>query len=106
MMRGEVYELRNNPHSKGHEQRGKRYAVVVQSDALALSTVIAAPTTTGSWGAAFHPEIDLLGTRTRVLVEQAQAVDVERRFGRLAGRVTAAEQSDIDKALKLVLGLF
>ena len=105
-MRGEVYELRANPHSKGHEQRGKRYAVVVQSDALALSTAIAAPTSTGSWDAPFHPEIDLMGQRTRVLVEQAQTVDIERRFGRLVGRVTTAEQFAIDDALKLVLGIF
>lgn len=105
-MRGEVYELRSNPHSPGHEQRSRRYAVVVQTGALALSTVIAAPTSTGSWDTAFHPEIDLMGRRTRVLVEQLQAVDVERRFGRKVGQVSPAEQEEIDEALKLVLGLF
>lgn len=105
-MRGDVYELRTNPHAKGHEQRGRRYTVVVQSDALALSTVLAAPTSTGSWHAGLHPEIELMGRRTKVLMEQVQAIDPEQRFGHRVGRVSVEEQAEIDQALKLALGLF
>ncbi|MGQ0465590.1 MAG: type II toxin-antitoxin system PemK/MazF family toxin [Sporichthyaceae bacterium] len=90
----------------GHEQRGPRYAVVLQSDALALSTVLAAPTSTGSWPSDFHPEIEVAGRRTKVLVEQTQAVDVERRLGTRVGRVSIEEQAEIDRALLTVLGLF
>lgn len=105
-VRGDVYEVRANPHAKGHEQRGQRYAVVLQSDALPLSTVIAAPTSTGSWDAIHHPAIDLMGRRTLVLVEQLLAVDPEQRFGRRVARVSADEQVDLDRAVKLVLGVF
>ncbi len=105
-MRGEIYELRADPDAQGHEQRGRRYAVILQSDALVLSTVVAAPTSTGSWTSSFHPEIDLGGHRTRVLVEQLQAIDPERRLARKVGHVSAAEQEQIDEALQLVLGLF
>lgn len=105
-MRGEVYELRANHHAAGHEQRGRRYAVIVQSDALLLSTVVAAPTSTGSWTSSFHPEIEIEGRRTRVLVEQLQAIDPERRLARKIGQISGDEQHDIDRALKLVLGLF
>lgn len=105
-MRGEIYELRANRAAKGHEQRGPRYAVIVQSEALLLSTAIAAPTSTGSWTSSFHPEIEVNGRRTRVLIEQLQAIDPERRLGRKVGRISPAEQQDLDQALKLVLDLF
>ncbi|MGQ0668157.1 MAG: type II toxin-antitoxin system PemK/MazF family toxin [Actinomycetota bacterium] len=44
MRRGDVYEFRS-PRGRGHEQRGERYGVVVQSDLLLpRSVVIVAPT--------------------------------------------------------------
>ncbi|HJP75197.1 MAG TPA: type II toxin-antitoxin system PemK/MazF family toxin [Pseudonocardiaceae bacterium] len=105
-MRGDIFELRVNPHAEGHDQKGRRYAVVLQSDTILLSTVVAAPTTTGSWGASFHPEIELRGRSSRILIEQMVCVDPAIRFGRKVGRVSPAEQIDIDRAVKLVLGLF
>lgn len=106
-MRGDIYELRANPHAQGHEQQGKRYAVALQSDSLRmLATVVAAPTTTGAWESSFHPLIELNGRRTRVLVEQLQAVDAEKRLGRKVGRLSLEEQHEVDQALRLVLGLF
>ena len=38
-MRGDVYQLRSPRGTRWHEQRGARYAVVVQSDDLPLSTL-------------------------------------------------------------------
>ena len=105
-MRGDIYELKANTHAKGHEQKGRRYAVVLQSDALPLSTVVAAPTTTGSWDASFHVEIEIHGRRSRVLVEQMAAVDPAQRFGRKVGRIGIDEQTEIDRVVRLVLGLF
>lgn len=105
-MRGDVYELHRDQKNKGHERSGRRYAVVVQSDALMLSTVLAAPTSTRSCDAPFHPEITLMGQRTRVLMEQLQVVDPEQRFGRKVGRVSESDHHEIDQALKLVLGLY
>jgi mRNA interferase MazF len=105
-MRGDIFELRANPNAKGHEQRGRRYAVVLQSDTIPLSTVIAAPTTTHSWGASFHPEITFNGQSSRILIEQMVCVDPTVRFKRKVGRVSPSEQIDIDQAVKLVLGLF
>jgi mRNA interferase MazF len=79
--------------------------VVVQADELVhLSTVLVAPTSTGSWPASFRPTITLDGARTRVLVEQSTVVD-RRRLGRLAGRLDASEQGQVDEALRLMLAL-
>ncbi len=105
MQRGDVYAFVPRER-RGHEQRGRRYAVVVQGDELAaLSTVVVAPTSTEAVPAAFRPEVDLSGRRTRVLVDQVGAFDVSR-FGRRIGRLAHSELRDVDEALKVVLGLF
>jgi mRNA interferase MazF len=79
--------------------------VIVQADELLpLSTAIVAPTSRSAAAATFSPEIELRDERTRVLVEQLRAVDVER-LGEFAGRLTVAEQQAVDDALALVLDL-
>lgn len=104
-MRGDIYRLRAPKDTRGHEQTGPRYAVVVQSDHLPLSTWLVAPTSTGRRGASFRPEVEIDGEHTRVLVEQLGAVDPEVRLGEFAGRLTAAELLALDRALLDVLGL-
>jgi mRNA interferase MazF len=100
---GEVYRLRS-PRTVGHEQQGHRYAVVVQSDLLPLSTWLVAPTSTSARPASFRPEIELNGRPTRVLVEQTVAVDPSR-LGDLVARLPLHDMSEIDNALRVVLGL-
>ncbi|MFV0405952.1 MAG: type II toxin-antitoxin system PemK/MazF family toxin [Propioniciclava sp.] len=104
-MRGDLYRLTAPRDVQGHEQRGARYAVVVQSDAVQLSTVLVTPTSTGSFPAVFHPEIEVDGARSVVLVEQATAFAPER-LGTFAGRLKALEVAAIDDALRTVFGLF
>jgi mRNA interferase MazF len=65
---------------------------------------LVAPTSTSAAPATFRPEIELRSQRTRVLVEQLRAVDVER-LEDFAGRLTAAERQAVDDALTLVLDL-
>ncbi|MFT4137087.1 type II toxin-antitoxin system PemK/MazF family toxin [Microbacterium sp.] len=104
-MRGDVYRLKAPRDAQGHEQSGPRYAVVVQSDDLPLSTWIVAPTSTGRRPASFRPEIEIDGVSTRVLIEQMTAVDPERRLGEFAGRLSSAELAAVDHALRGVLAL-
>lgn len=104
MRRGDVFNLRL-PKGVGHEQQGKRYGVIVQSDALLpRSVVLIAPTSTSARSASFRPDIELEGTSTKVLVEQMGAVDVNR-LGDLAGHLSSEEQWGIDAAILTVLGL-
>jgi mRNA interferase MazF len=105
MRRGDIVRVRPARAARGHEQRGERYGVVVQSgDLLALSTVIVAPTSTSAQPASFRPEITVARTRTRVLADQITAVD-RSRLGRVAGTLTWQELGDVDMALQSVLGL-
>ena len=90
---------------RGHEQAGRRFCVVVQSDELAsMSTVIVAPTSTRAQPTSFRPEISIGGSRTRVMLEHVQAVD-PGRLGESHGLVGYGELEDIDRALLTVLGL-
>ena len=105
MVRGEIFHLPAPRRVRGHEQRGARYAVVVQADEfLALSTVLVSPTSTGARPASFRPTITLDGVTTRVLVEQSTVVDPQR-LGRSAGRLDAEDLRVLDDALALILGL-
>lgn len=106
-MRGEVYRLRapRGPHAaRGHEQGGPRYAVVVQSDLLPLSTWLVAPTSTSAREATFRPLVEVGGQPTRVLAEQTAAVDPSR-LGDAVGHLSLDELQRVDAALRLVLDL-
>ena len=104
MRRGDVHELRL-PRGVGHEQHGRRYGIVVQSDALLpRSVVLIAPTSTSARSASFRPTVDVAGLSTRVLVEHVGAVDVSR-LGDVVGHLTQEEQWGVDIALATVLDL-
>ncbi|MGQ0773165.1 MAG: type II toxin-antitoxin system PemK/MazF family toxin [Pseudonocardiales bacterium] len=104
-MRGDLYHLKAPREARGREQAGARFAVVVQSDDLPLSTWLVAPTSTGRRAASFRPEIEIGGVRTRVLVEQLSVIDPEVRLGEFAGRLSSAELAEVDTALRAVLAL-
>jgi mRNA interferase MazF len=103
-VRGDVYQLKAPRDAKGDEQRGNRYAVVVQSNLLPLTTWLVAPTSTSARPTSFRPEVEVESKTTLVLVEQTVAVDPER-LGHLVGHLTQHEMSTVDTALKVVLGL-
>jgi mRNA interferase MazF len=105
MVRGEIFRLPAPHRARGHEQRGARYAVVVQADELlGLSTLLVTPTSQSALAASFRPVIEIAGVETRALVEQTTVVDPER-LGPSAGRLSASEIHALDEALALVLSL-
>ena len=104
MRRGDVVELRL-PRGVGSEQRGRRFGVIVQSDALLpRSVVLVAPTSTGARDATVRPVIEIMGDRTKVLVEQLAALDVSY-LGETVVTLHGDAMYAIDDALELVLGL-
>jgi mRNA interferase MazF len=105
VVRGEVLRLRFPKGRRGSEQRGARFAVVVQADELlVLSTVLVAPTSRSAPARSFRPTIELDGRPTRVLVEQTTAVTTDR-LGASAGRLSAVELNAVDEALATVFGI-
>jgi mRNA interferase MazF len=59
---------------------------------------------TSAQPAIFRPEIEMDGVRIRVLVDQMRAVDASR-LGEFAGRLDAAETGEVDRAVRLILGV-
>lgn len=78
--------------------------MVLQRDAITLSTVIVAPTSRSAQHASFRPMIDVDGEATKVLVEQLVAASRDQ-LGSQVGHVSTDEQSNIDRALRTVLSL-
>ncbi len=103
-MRGDVHRLRAPRASRGHEQAGVRYCVVVQSDFLPLSTLLVAPTSTSARPASFRPAVTIGGQRTLVLAEQTAAVDPSRLGDRVAS-LSCDELRQVEAALRIVLAL-
>jgi mRNA interferase MazF len=104
VQRGDVYELRP-PRRAGHEQHGRRFGVVVQSDALLpRSVVLIAPTSRNARAASFRPEVVIDGEATKVLVERVGAVDVNR-LGDHVGLASPEEMWGIDESLLTAFGL-
>lgn len=103
-MRGDLHRLRAPKSPRGHEQRGERYAVILQSDDLILSTVLVAPTSTSAVARLFRPTVTIGDEQTQVLVEQTAAVAPER-LGEFVGQLSFDELAEVDQALRLVLEL-
>jgi len=103
-VRGDVHRLASPRGTRGSEQSGSRYAVVVQSDALPLSTLLVAPTSRSARDASFRPEVLVRGQVTRVLAEQTTAVHPSR-LGPRVGQLTFPELRRVEAALRIVLQL-
>ncbi|MHB1810099.1 MAG: type II toxin-antitoxin system PemK/MazF family toxin [Solirubrobacteraceae bacterium] len=104
MVRGDLHEIKL-PARRGHVQRGRRYAIVVQADdLLSLSTVVMCPTSRSAFPASFHPEITVLDHPTQVLCEMIGAVDA-RALGKHVGHLAHDEMQAVEDALQLVLDL-
>ncbi|WP_308468735.1 type II toxin-antitoxin system PemK/MazF family toxin [Rathayibacter soli] len=101
-MRGEVYRL--PARGKGHEQKGRRYAVVLQPAWLTLSTWIVAFTSTSARETSFRPPVIIADQRTLVMCDQLATVDLTR-LTEPVGFLTIDETQRVDDALALVLDL-
>lgn len=101
-MKGEVYRL--PARGKGHEQQGRRYAVVLQPDWLTLSTWVVAFTSTSARETSFRPPVEIRERRTLVMCDQIATVDLTR-LAEPAGFLTLEEMQQVDEALFLVLDL-
>jgi mRNA interferase MazF len=101
-MRGEVYRL--PARGKGHEQRGRRFAVVLQPDWLSLSTWIVAFTSTSARETSFRPSVIIARQETLVMCDQLDTVDLNR-LTEPVGFLSTQDMQRVDEALALVLDL-
>ena len=105
MIRGAVYRVDLGNAERGHEQRGRRYAVVVSPGSMPWTVVTVVPTSTSAQPAAFRPELELMGTPTRFLVDQVRSVDVDYVDGDPVAYLDRDEMAEIENAMTHYLGL-
>lgn len=105
-MRGDVYRLKAGT-TRGHEQAGERFAVVVLASRLEhLSTWLVVPTSTRANPYVFRPRIEVPGHgETLALCDAMTAVDPQARLGDLVGFLPLADMQRIDYALTGLLDL-
>lgn len=107
MRRGDIYIVKNNRPTTGHEMAKSRPAVIVSSDGLnATSEVVEVVylTTQPKKELPTHASLSSTGRESTACCEQIDSVAVQR-LGHYCGQVTDDEMAAIDAALLASLGL-
>ncbi|MFI5778632.1 type II toxin-antitoxin system PemK/MazF family toxin [Nocardia sp. NPDC051570] len=102
MIRGAIHQIDLGDEKRGHEQRGKRYGVVLSELDWSMVTVV--PTSTSAQPSRFRPEIELNGHRTRLLVDQVRSLD-SGYVRDMVGYLPRGDMRRLEQALRLYLGL-
>lgn len=103
---GEVYRVDLTRGRRGREQRGPRYAIVVQHDDFAWpSTRLCVLTSRSAQSNRFNVPVAVDGEPTLALTTQAQSLDVETRLRpeKLVGRLRSGELEEVRRALAILI---
>lgn len=105
MIRGAVYRVDFGDAKRGHEQRGKRYGLVLSPSAMPWNVVTVVPTSTSAQPAAFRPAIELGGNLTRFLADQIRSVDIGYVQGDPEFYLERDELAEVEHAVARYLGI-
>lgn len=105
-MRGDIFVLKSAPTTV-HEQRGPRFAVVVQPSRLEqLSTWLVVPTSTRAQRYIFRPVVEIPDHgETLAVCDAMTAVDPQARLGAYVGYLPLDQMQQIDQAVLALLDL-
>ena len=104
VIRGAVYPI-DLGVPRGHEQRGRRYGLVVSMSADNWSGATVIPTSTGAMATTFRPELEVAGQPTRFLCDQIRSIDTDYILGDPVGFLSRDEMAEVEFALSRYLGL-
>lgn len=105
MIRGAVYRVDLGAARRGHEQRGRRYGVVLSPTDMPWSMATIVPTSTQAQPAVFRPEIELGEIRTRFLADQMRSIDVRFIDDEPSFFLRRDELGEVEVAVSRYLGL-
>jgi mRNA interferase MazF len=105
VIRGAVYQVDLGDAKRGHEQRGRRYGLVLSPSSMPWSVATIIPTSTSAQPSVFRPELELLGKKTRLLVDQIRTVDVRYIHGDPVQYLDRYELAEVEHAVGRYLGL-
>lgn len=104
VVRGGVYRINLGDARRGHEQRGRRFGVVLSPTDFPWSVITVVPTSTTAQPTGFRPEITVAGTTTRALVDQLRVVDLAY-VSDLVDILRRHELAEVELAVLRYLGL-
>ncbi|MEV6861065.1 type II toxin-antitoxin system PemK/MazF family toxin [Streptosporangium subroseum] len=105
MIRGAVYRVDLGEAKRGHEQRGRRYGLVLSPSAMPWSVATIVPTSTSAQPSVFRPELEVAGTPTRFLADQIRTVDISFVHGDPVHYLDRDELAEVEHAVTHYLGL-
>lgn len=105
MIRGAVYRIDLGDAKRGHEQRGRRYGVVLSPSDMEWSVATVVPTSTSAQSAPFRPELEMAGVLTRLLVDQIRSIDTTYIHGDPVHYLDRYEMAELEHAVNRYLGL-
>ncbi|HEX9030948.1 MAG TPA: type II toxin-antitoxin system PemK/MazF family toxin [Streptosporangiaceae bacterium] len=105
MIRGAVYRVDLGEAKRGHEQRGRRYGLVISPSSMAWSIATIVPTSRSAQPAVFRPTMELLGVPTQFLIDQIRSIETKYIDGDPVAYLERDEIAEIEHALARYLGL-
>lgn len=105
MIRGAVYPIDLGDAKRGHEQRGRRFGLVISIEQKAWSTVTVIPTSTSAQASVFRPEVVVAGRGTRLLIDQIGSIDVSYVAGELVDYLSRDDMAQVEHSLSRYFGL-
>ncbi|WP_017625917.1 type II toxin-antitoxin system PemK/MazF family toxin [Nocardiopsis chromatogenes] len=108
MIRGAVYTIDLGDTKRGHEQRGRRYGVVLSPSRMnrTMATVVpVVPTSTSAQPAKFRPELEVAGRTTRFLADQIRSIDTASILGDPVDVLGHDELAEVERAVAHYLEL-
>ncbi|MGW2672361.1 type II toxin-antitoxin system PemK/MazF family toxin [Streptomyces sp. NPDC001272] len=105
MIRGSVYRVDLGDAKRGHEQRGRRYGIVLSQQPETWSTVVIVPTSTRAQEAIFRPRLHIAGRETLALPDQIRTIDTQYVIGEPVDHLNRADLTQVEFALARLLQL-
>jgi mRNA interferase MazF len=104
VIRGAVYRVDLGDAKRGHEQRGRRYGLVLSPTSdWNVATIV--PTSTSARPMRFRPTLDLLGEPAVYLVDQIRSIDISFVRGDPVHYLDHHELMEVETAIVRYLGL-
>ena len=104
MIRGAVYRI-DLGQARGHEQRGRRFALVVSPSESPLPIVTVIPTSTSAQPSIHRPELEIAGRPTRMLIDHVRSIDTDYLVGDPVDYLSHDQMTKVELALAHYLGI-
>ncbi|MEV0195502.1 type II toxin-antitoxin system PemK/MazF family toxin [Nonomuraea sp. NPDC050691] len=105
MIRGAIYRVDLGEAKRAHEQRGKRFGLVLSPSDMSWTVATIIPASSSAQPTVFRPEIEFGGRRTQLLVDQIRTIDTSFVHGEPVHYLARDEMAEVEHAVLLYLGL-